>query len=55
MREYRIQRKAIVWHEVIIEADNEAQALEIGYNKLEQDEGYEVSFEWQEDMWSSDK
>jgi len=55
MPEWRVQRKAIVWQEVIVEADNEAQAREIGYERLQEQEGYQVAFNWTDDMWSSDK
>ena len=53
MAMYRVQQKATVWYEVVIEADNEDEALEFGIEALSDGDGFEASgsFMWQEDYW----
>jgi hypothetical protein len=53
MPTYKVQMGGTVYHEVIIEANNEEEALESGIVSLMSGEGYEVngSFEWQDDTW----
>jgi hypothetical protein len=53
MATYRVQQAAVTYYEIIVEADNQDEALELGMTELMNDEGYEVdgSFEWQDDTW----
>jgi hypothetical protein len=53
MPEYRVQQQATVYYEVVVEADTEDQAREIGVEKIFNGDGYEAdgSFEWQDDTW----
>jgi hypothetical protein len=48
--EFRIQRKAIVWYETTVEADNLEEAIENA------DFGYmnEAGFDWTDDYWSEE-
>lgn len=50
MSEFRIQRKAEVWYETTVEADNEEEAIEIAdFSYLN-----EAGFEWTDDYWSEE-
>jgi hypothetical protein len=53
MATYRVQQGASVYYEVIVEADTEDEALELGMNEIMSGKGLEVdgSFEWQDDTW----
>lgn len=53
MPEYRVQQMATVWYEVVIEADNEDEAIELGLDSLARGNGYEASgsFEFQDETW----
>jgi len=46
---YYVQQKATVWQQVMVEADDEAEAMEFGLDALRDGEGIEAedSFEWQ--------
>jgi hypothetical protein len=56
MPTYRVQQQATVYYEVIVEADTEEKAREIGVEKILDGDGYEAdgSFEWQDDTWSEE-
>ena len=46
---FYIQQKATVWHQVMVEADDEFEAMELGLDALRDGLGDETedSFEWQ--------
>ena len=50
---YKVQQRAEVWQEVIVEADSREQALAIGTESLMEGEGTDVDdlFEWQDDIY----
>lgn len=56
MPEYRVQQMATVWYEVVIEADNEDEAIELGLDSLARGNGYEASgsFEFQDETWAEE-
>jgi hypothetical protein len=53
MPEYKFQQMATVWYQVIVEADNEENAIDIGLEAIAMGDGEEVdnSFELQDETW----
>ena len=53
MAKYKVSQGAYVYFDVVIEAENEAQARELGAELIMDGQGVEdpASFEWQDDTY----
>jgi hypothetical protein len=58
MKKFKVQRRAITWHEIQIDAPDEATALEIAKKESPWEFSYELEheFEWDytADLWIED-
>jgi len=57
MKTYKVQQLGHVWHEVIVEADNEDEAYQKGTEIIMNGEGTEVYdlFSWEDEIYITEK